>query len=1196
MRNDDLETDNAGKSWENLQDDQLPACVQERGSFMAPFEIPRTVSHPYHKTSQLHEHFRPTLFRQPPYSPACIPFRWMLKQNAEETAEELNIYFQPKFEPELGFRSAWVQDFRNQAALLDTFFGAIQPEESLCFFYAKLTPLSDDSRRVIVGVGRVKGVGECIEYRYSTPEPKLRSAIWDRTIQHSIRPNYEDGFLLPYHEVLEYSDKHPGQINTDDFLAFAPEEHWIAFSYGSEHVSHGAAILALLSCSEALDKIGNILPGDWQSQRAWIDKELNRLWKMRGPFPGLGSALKAFGIQYGNLIAYEIASAQAEFGEEWSEDPWQLVEQLLSDPSGLGTSVAKHIGLTYFEMWKSLPETRKELLKLLSRFELREEQATRFYQESERKRCMIDVADDDLLANPYLLYELDRSQPDPISLAIIDQGMFPDQVVLDRYPFSSPSAMDSPLDKRRVRAQVMAHLERAAERGHTLQPRLKTIQAVRDLNLQPPCPMSEDLLRSVEKFFNPLVRTIRLADKQSGFQLERLAEVGSVIRKTVERRIAGTRHAGEFSWRKLLDDALEDPVEAGDDEEKKAREEKASALQELFASRLSVLVGPAGSGKTTLLKVLCDLPEVRSQGISLLAPTGKARVQLETHTGIKGAKTIAQFLRPHRYDDQTGMYRLSNAEKTDAGKTVIIDEASMLTEEQLAAVLDGIKTPSRLILVGDPKQLPPIGAGRPFLDIVRWFRPANVDTRFPRISPGYAELTIQRRQKGQGRDDLLLADWFTGKKSLDGADEVWDRLQRGEPVENVRLVNWSHPDEIKSKLLDALVEELGLDSHDDHFNFEKSLGGSEFNGKIYFHAKRANASTPGAGEGAESWQVLSPVRGRAEGIEAINRLIQESFREHTRKRATQKSRRIPKPMGREGILYGDKVINTTNSRRGGVYPKEDALQYVANGEIGMVVGQYKGRNAKYSKLPWQLEVEFSSQPGYQYGYTGRDFTEEKDSTLELAYALTIHKAQGSEFGVTFVVLPADCWLLSRELLYTAFTRHRDRLIILHQGDLVDFRNYSSDHFSELFRRLTNLLERANPIETHDLLLEEGLIHRSQRGELMRSKSEVIIANLLFTKGIEYEYERRFKGEDGASRWPDFTIEDEEMGRTVYWEHLGMMSNPVYVERWRRKLKWYKGQGIVPFNEGDESSRILVITEDGPEVGIDVPELERLIDS
>ena len=71
-------------------------------------------------------------------------------------------------------------------------------------------------------------------------------------------------------------------------------------------------------------------------------------------------------------------------------------------------------------------------------------------------------------------------------------------------------------------------------------------------------------------------------------------------------------------------------------QEKSARHEKAAALEQLFRSRLSVLIGPAGTGKTTLLRMLCSLPGLAEKGLLLLAPTGKARVRLEEQTEHAG--------------------------------------------------------------------------------------------------------------------------------------------------------------------------------------------------------------------------------------------------------------------------------------------------------------------------------------------------------------------------------------------------------------------------------------------------------------------------------------------------------------------------------------------------------------------------------
>ncbi len=82
----------------------------------------------------------------------------------------------------------------------------------------------------------------------------------------------------------------------------------------------------------------------------------------------------------------------------------------------------------------------------------------------------------------------------------------------------------------------------------------------------------------------------------------------------------------------------------------------------------------------------------------------------------------------------------------------------------------------------------------------------------------------------------------------------------------------------------------------------------------------------------------------------------------------------PKPLGPQTILYGDKVINTINQKRRDVYPQPDGEAYIANGDLGMVVGQYKTK--KFKGLPWKLEVEFASQLGLKYGFGRGEFGDE----------------------------------------------------------------------------------------------------------------------------------------------------------------------------------------------------------------------------
>jgi ATP-dependent exoDNAse (exonuclease V) alpha subunit len=159
----------------------------------------------------------------------------------------------------------------------------------------------------------------------------------------------------------------------------------------------------------------------------------------------------------------------------------------------------------------------------------------------------------------------------------------------------------------------------------------------------------------------------------------------------VRKRVKGKRIALEINWRAELDREFKDTPASRGSLEDRGRNEKAAALTELASSRFSVLIGAAGTGKTTLLKFLCRAAPIQQRGVLLLAPTGKARVRLQQATGAE-ARTLAQFLRPARYDEATQSYRvIGDVERVSSYETVIVDEASMLTEEQLAALLDGLE-------------------------------------------------------------------------------------------------------------------------------------------------------------------------------------------------------------------------------------------------------------------------------------------------------------------------------------------------------------------------------------------------------------------------------------------------------------------------------------------------------------------------
>ena len=1168
----------AGSVVADLALGDMPACVAERATFMSGRAIPFQRAHPFAVKSKAFEPFQPTDQPMPAYSAQAVPFRWMSRDGAKQIAQDRQIGLRPDLEETVDgitrWDSTWVMHGDNQRSLLDTFFSTVQKGASLVFFYAKHSPLSDDPRRLLVGAATVTAVTPTGAYRSDGSE-QFPAQMWETTIEHSLRPDQQQGFLLPYQALLAARDQ--DGVDITDALAFAPEDGWVAFSYVTEHVSHDLAIDALLSLAAAGRRAQQILGSSAGSLGfEWLETQLNRLWKLRGPCPGLGSALAAFGVTQAVTFAHMVTASTGP-----GADPWPAIDRAMTKPEQFGLTAATYLTPSIREKWKALRPERRELLELLSRFSLTREQAQRFFVAEERESTLNDR---DMLANPYSLYESDRDQPDAVALSTIDRGCFPDAALTEAHPMREPSAMADRLDARRVRALIVDELQKAKAAGHTLRPQSDVVSDIRQRALTEACPIDADLLDAHRLSASTLpaggpLTGVTLPDGAPALQLAEQSEIARLIREQVERRFRATPIGAVPEFRPMLDDDLGAiPADMPDDErqaETRARAEKVAALETLYSSRISVLVGSAGTGKTTLLKVLRHTPSVAAGGVLLVAPTGKARVQLAKRVQAD-AVTLAQFLLPtERYDRRTERYVVTGdaQSRVKSFKTVVVDEASMLTEEQLAALLDAVTGYERLVLVGDPRQLPPIGAGRPFVDIVRYLAPDDIATRTPRCAPGYAELTIPRRQIGEERDDLLLASWFADGELSPAADLVWERLRVGEPMDTLRAVEYKAGNlfDILLRVLREEVPEL-RDASDEELAlaFGRSYGGQiSAKGNLYF--------PQGAAAKADAWQILSPVRSRAWGTVELNRALKDAFGARALEQAVGPRRYNAKPIGPERIVVGDKVINIRNhqfkERR--VYPR-DAQRFVANGELGVVIGQT--RSGKVTWPPDKTEIEFNGREKVKYDYY--DWSDDdRAPMLELAWAITVHKAQGSEFNLTLVVLPRhDGASLSRELLYTALTRQRGKVILLHESSLDDIAKLGSPIYSDTAGRLTNLFVASDPVKVADIVLDRGLVHRTERGELVRSKSEVIIANMLHQLNVSYDYEAPFSGTDGRTVRPDFTVLTD-LGETVLWEHLGMLADPRYAAKWAAKKQWYARNGILPIDEGVGEMGKLVITDD-----------------
>ncbi|MBE6005416.1 MAG: RNA helicase [Lachnospiraceae bacterium] len=1165
------------------------SCIDEGACFMSPKEIIRTTEHPYRKSNPAtHGHFLPTDVTYPPYSFPARPFAWLMKDWIAGIKDIYNIDYQEEREPVLKFKTMWVQDAENHKAIFDYFYGDVVEDESLCIAYAKQVPFVEDTRRVVIGIGHVKKIIPAIQHN-CTNEGSLRSMIWETMICHSIRENHEDGFVIPYQQMMEYANDHP-EFDMASITVFAPNDAFSEFSYASEHVSYDAVIDVLQSCIKAFEIINSCLDEDYSNVLEWLNQQLAAVWEDRGAFPGLGAMLCALEIPQGILI-----SKRMQEDMEDGDDIWERLDSLIAKPKEyLDPLLAKAITPIIQKTWKNMPEERKALFRLLSRFSLNLEQAYVLFYENERIKQGIECSDKDIIDNPYIVYEQTRLKINKLYVSVkkVDRAVFPVASVLEKYPLEDPTALTSDNDQRRARAIAVAVLENEALAGNTILPCDQMVDKIRDMILDPACKITKDILNAIDKFLHKEIIRREMKDGTEYYKLVRINEFDEIIEKRISKRLKANKLEVNADWRGLLDAKFDkgkkvklDP----DSDEERARREKAAILGELSGARIGVLVGDAGTGKTTVLSVLCNQPDIKAGGVLLLAPTGKATVRLLDSMGDDAkdltALNVAQFLvRSKRFDWNDMRYKLSGYDFRDVPETVIIDEASMLTEEMFGALMQALKAAKRIIFVGDPNQLPPIGAGRPFVDLVNLLRMNLKDGVFPRVCNCYGELTVNRRQSSdEERLDVELSKLFTNAEDAPDGDVVAE-IEKGNSG-NISFARWSTKEELEEKLLQIMTEEIGMDNVDDQEGFDLSLGGTKGDYGIFFNT--------GCAEFAEKWQILAPVRNMPQGVMNINRLIHLKYREKLLRVSKYygAKKRIPKALGPENIIYGDKVINVINNGRD-AWPKDDSRNYVANGEIGIACGSYSAKKAND-----YLHVEFSSQKGFSYTYTARDFSEEDGTAcLELAYALTVHKAQGSQFDTVILVLAEPCRIISREMLYTSLTRQIRKIIILYNQESYHLLKYASEENSDIARRFTDLFAdvfhdgdvdmRPLVVKVGDQFYEDRLVHKTVRGELVRSKSEVIIANALHYHKLEYIYEPELVLEGKVKR-PDFKVVDDDTGEEWYWEHCGMMDDPKYKKRWEDKKTFYKKNGI-------EEGKNLIVTYD-ENGSLDSQKVEKIID-
>lgn len=1187
-KDDENECQYAGVQFSELGDN-IPPCLYCSGAFMSKKSFKgMKKGHPYTYDDRFN-HIEPTSLKIEPYSFIATPFSWTLREKAQERVSEGLFYLQydEDIEPMIGSNN-WVSNGNNQKEIFDYFYKHIEPNQSMVVAYAKTVPFIETLGRIIIGIGMVSSVEKLHEYDYNRKltESDNRSFLWERQIGHSIRDNQENGFLFPFEKIQEHLTNNPDQ-DPEELIVIAPDGYFEEFSYACEHVSHDALIITLNKAIAVLRKyrelgITSYNGSDWTSEIAWCKSRLEALWVERGLYPGLGSVLQTSGLKYGEDIALGIR-------EKVSDDElWDKMGEIINNigdylPDYMSDADLRNIGKSKLKAQFLLDSRMKSSrLKMISRIKLTTTQCKvalnptsiliSKYNKPHYSDFISNIKNlnkESIVDNPYLLFEQTRLFEENYRFAIeqIDIAMFP------HHCLKAKSVFDSYDDERRLRAIIVSILENAAQRGSSLLTATDVIRKIKifisSLIDDEPLDIDIDILEVFDEFFSREFKKVKAKEDERNifaYQLNRISDVGDSIRNFVKLRLDENIDIND-DWAERLKSLL---LHYGQKEfNEDAHREQINAIKIMAESKLSILTGGAGTGKTTMLVALCMSPEIQKNDIIVLAPTGKARVVLASRLNDMGIEnkdyTVFQFLQKSNHCDYKSMrYYLSDKHSDEAtNSTLIIDECSMLTEEMMGALGEAARNAKRVILVGDPNQLPPIGTGKPFFEITEYLRLNHLER--------YAKLTVSHRQKGGARLDSLLAKLFTYDQSKEVPDDIFSLISDSDT--NIEFVKFNGDSDLNDILFETIKEATEMDSVDDVYGFDVSLGGVENDGHMIFGGEK-NVSA------LDNWQILSPYRNdNTSGSSVINHLIQDKYRLAEYEDVPQKIE-TTKPLGNDSILYGEKVINVQNQKA--YIPALEKKNDVANGELGIVEGFFKYGN--YHK------IRFTSQPDVAYSFASKISESDSDSP-ELAYALTVHKSQGSGFKKAILVINepesgANCFI-SREMIYTALTRQKQKLYILYNKDPSELKKYSYSSSSDLSGRLTNLFGIAEVVNYKGKFYAENLIHISRSGEPVRSKSEVIIYNELVSAKISFKYEESAIV-NGKRFSPDFTIYLPN-GDVKYWEHLGMLSNPKYEESWERKKAMYEAGGI------SEALGNLIITVDKPNGGIDSKHIAKIVE-
>ena len=515
---------------------------------------------------------------------------------------------------------------------------------------------------------------------------------------------------------------------------------------------------------------------------------------------------------------------------------------------------------------------------------------------------------------------------------------------VDQFAISLGVAGDDP---RRVEAGTLFELSYNLTGGHCFLPEEKLIAATaRLLQLESDEPVKQGIARLLEA--DRLVR-----ERLAGITVIYLPELHEAETECTRMLLDFAGHS--FPEPRGLDRQIQAIAKESGIE---YSGEQTQAMREAATSGLLLITGGPGTGKTTILRGILELLGQNQLRCLLAAPTGRAAKRLTEVTG-EDASTIHRLLEAG-IDPATGkMFFARDGENPLKCDAVIVDEMSMVDVSLLYSLLQAIPTGKRLILVGDPDQLPPVGPGFPFGDMLR-----------------------------------------SGSLPTVRLTEIFRQAQKSLIVMNAHRVNQGEMPDLKCVSSDFFF--MRRTSEEAVCALIRDLCATRLPQKM--------------GIPTDQIQVLSPTRKGAVGTVNLNRLLQAALN-------PQSPDKKERSYGDYQFREGDRVMQIRNNY--------DILWKKADGSAvgaGIFNGDV-GRIQTIDPASETLTVLFDDRLA-EY-----DFTQLGE--LEPAYAMTVHKSQGSEYrAVILTAWNGSPYLLSRSILYTAITRARELLIIVGREETV----------------------------------------------------------------------------------------------------------------------------------------------------------------